>query len=337
MRRLRSRRLRLAAAGILAGACVLGALSPAFATEDPPSNSADWGTVIPSTKGPQADAWIASAKGLAGLVNTTLFEAHDPGTPDAPDSRAGLENVISIPMLGTVSALGTVALADKLPPGTDGPPDTPMPGAAFAKASGGEITVGLPYVPNPLPFGEPPSPVGVHANGIQAEAKVLPGRPVAFSGKFGQLKLTSFGFKIIDIPLEWPVNFGVRIPQNRVLPAIAQVMTKEEVTTNNLGQPTVDSSGKYVFDPKATAGYINAIHVTLLGLNVADGTIGHAAVIGGTPPAPPTTVPVTTKAPTTTSAPTTTRVPVTTMAPTTTTEDMGSPGAARSHDAESSN
>ncbi|HEX9343091.1 MAG TPA: hypothetical protein VF995_05695 [Actinomycetota bacterium] len=342
MRRLRSRRLRFAAVSILAGACLLGALSPAFATEDPPANSTDWGTVVPDTPGPQADAWIASVKGLAGLVNTTLFEAHDPATPDAPKTRGGLEDGISIPFLGYVSALGTVALANKLPAGSDGAPDVPMPGAAYAKASGGEITIGLPYVPNPFPGGTQLSPVGLYADGIQTEAKVMPGKPVAFSGKFGDFSLSSFGFNIISLPLEWPVNFGVRIPQDRWLPAIAEVMTKEEVTTNSLGQPTKDSDGNYVFDPKATAGYVNAGHVSVLGTDVADATVGHAAVMGGAPLAPPTTLPkppVTTMAPTTTMAPVTTMTPVTTMAPTTTeapttTSDAG-PAAVRSQDAKS--
>jgi len=328
MRRLRSRRLRFAAVGILAGVCVLSALTPAFATDDPPENSVDWGTVVTGTPGPQADAWIASVKGIGGLVDTTLFEAHDPATPDAPSTRGGLEDGISIPFLGYISALGTVALANKLPAGSDGAPDVPMPGAAYAKASGGEITVGLPYVPNPFPGGTQLSPVGLYADGIQTEAKVLPGKPVAFSGKFGDFSLSSFGFNIIHIPLEWPVNFGVRIPQNRWLPAIAEVMTKEEVTTNSLGQPSKDKDGNYVFDPKATAGYVNAGHVSILGTDVADATVGHAAVIGGAPPAPTTTKP-----PVTTKPPTTTKPPVTTVAPTTTTE--AGPAAARSQDSNS--
>jgi hypothetical protein len=53
----------------------------------------------------------------------------------------------------------------------------------------------------------------------------------------------------------------------------------EQVTTDSQGKPTEDANGRYRFDPKATSGYANAAHVSVLGLNAIDVTVAHAAVV----------------------------------------------------------
>jgi hypothetical protein len=289
--RLRSRSARLAVAGALAGACMLVAVAPALAADAPlpPPNSDDWGTIVPNVSGPQADAWIARLKGLNGVVNTTLFESHDPPIPGAPRNAGGGKGLITLPGIGVGSALATRALADMLPAGSQGAPDVPAPGAAYAMFTGAMIDVGMPYIPNPIPGYNQPnlSPWGLHLDGITGEVWSKPGKPLAVRGSFGTGYLSSFGVKVIDIPLDWPENTVVRIPPDRTQPPIGLFGFKEIVTTNGKGQPTVDPQGHYIYSPIAASGYLNAGHASFLGTNVADLTVGHAATLIGTPPVVP--------------------------------------------------
>lgn len=288
----KSTRLVTGAVAVLAfsGAPLMSG-SAAWAEDLVPPTESDWGTVVPGGQRPQSDAWIAKVRGLNGSVDTTLFESHYPEIPQAPSTRAGGKGLIDLTAtpalpglpgtsIGVGSALYTNAIGDALP-STEGADDVPFPGAAYAQAGGASIDVGLPYVPNALPESVQLSPWGLHLDGIEVEATAKPGMPVAFSGR-GPTSgyISSFGAKVVDVPTEFPPNFGVRIPADHSEPAIAQVELNEQVTVDSEGNPTVDAAGEYVFDPNASSGYVNAGHATVLGLNTADITIGHAAVLG---------------------------------------------------------
>lgn len=126
------------------------------------------------------------------------------------------------------------------------------------------------------------SPFRVHLEGISVSAQSLPGQPVKFHGYFGNGFISSFGNKIVDIPAEWPSNFGADIdaPWGGTL---AKAVTNEQVTTNPDGTGTVDGDGNYRYDPKAASGYVNAGHASVLGNLAADVVVGHAAVLNTTP------------------------------------------------------
>jgi hypothetical protein len=287
MTRWRSRGARLAVTGVLAGACVLGAIAPAFAADPSlPPSSDDWGTVVPGVPGPQADAWVARLRGFYGVVNTTLFESHDPPVPGAPRFATGGKGVVTLPGIGIGSGLASRALANSLPASTASAPAVPTPGAAYAMFTGGWIDAGMPYIPNPLPgsnhHNQPNlSPIGLHLDGLTGEVWSRPGKPLAVRGSFGTGYLSSFGVKVVDVPVDWPENTVIRIPQDPTEPATGLFGFKEIVTTNSDGQPTMDSTGHYRYSPTASSGYLNAAHASFLDTNAADLTIGHAATLLG--------------------------------------------------------
>jgi hypothetical protein len=284
------RRTKLTAGAVavlaLAGASVLTGPS-AWADDLVAPSVTDWGTVVPGGARPQADAWIAKVRGMGPTVDSALFESHYPGIPQAPETEAGGKGLVDLvtpklpgPGIGVGSALYTKAIGNALP-ASEGAEDVPFPGAAYAQAGGASIDVGFPYLPSPLPESVSLSPWGLHLDGIEVEATAKPGLPVEFSGR-GPASgyISSYGIKVIDVPTEWPPNFGARIPADHSEPAIAQLELNEQVTVDSEGYPTVDASGNYVFDPTAASGYVNAGHATVLGMNAADVTIGHAAVLG---------------------------------------------------------
>lgn len=268
---------RGALAAAVAAVSIFATMAPS-AAEQRHEETTDWGTVIEEGGCVQAHAWIARVKGAFNLIDTALFASHYPETPSAPEEAGGGKDLVNLILpgvgvgLGRVGALYTSAMGNKLPAGPGRPPKD-APCSAYAEAGGGEFDVGIPYVA-PLPGAETPmSPVGLHGEGITVTARTSPKGPVKFTGRFGRATLSSFGFKVIDVPLDWPPNFGVRIPSNNSLPVIAQVTLNEQVTTDETGTPTEH------YNPKAKSGYVNAGHASLLGSNVGDVTIGHAAVL----------------------------------------------------------
>ncbi|MER7173594.1 hypothetical protein [Streptomyces mesophilus] len=272
--------LRAATAAGLALTVAVTAMGTAHADEKEPSY--DWGTVVETKDGVQANAWVIGVTGIGRLINARLFESASPGTPKAPREMEGGNELINLAPggvgLGKVSALYSKALTNKLPMNKSSKRTFPVPGASYANAGGGSVHIGLPYVENPF-GGTPLSGLGVSVDAIDVHARSLPGRPVEFQGGAASGEITLFGTKIVEIPPIWAVNLGATIPGtgNDAAPIIAQ--TNEQITTDAKGVPTKGKNGSYAYDPRATSGYVNAIHASVLGPNVADVTIGHAAVI----------------------------------------------------------
>ncbi|GAB3674361.1 hypothetical protein GCM10027589_44340 [Actinocorallia lasiicapitis] len=280
MKRFGFLRNRAAVGAGLAAVCAITMAQPASAGWEP--DAEDWGTVVPNAGCVQADAWVARVKGIGGSANSALFESHFPTLPTAPDHQGGGQDLINMTEaesgIGKGSALFTRAAGNKKPvdPGFAGTQLVDAPCGAYAEAGGASITVGLPYVPGPT---VPLSPIGVHLEGIVVSANSQPGSPVHLEGGITGGYISSFGVKQVTIPKVWAANFGLRVPADHAVPAVALAVTNEQVTTDNKGVPTLDSHGKYFLDPTATSGYVNAAHATVLGLNAADATVGHAAVL----------------------------------------------------------
>jgi hypothetical protein len=283
-------RRRAAIVMVAASVSVLGVVEPASARQPGPDPAADWGTVVSNGGCAQSDAWIASLRGLGGNVDTRLFESHSPPTPAAPQARNGGKDLVNLTMpslfglqigLGAGSALYTRALANKVPAGAGAPDTTPSFCTAYAEAGGASIDLGLPYLSNPG-GGTQLSPVGVHLEGVSVDATATPGKPVVLNGSAVRGYLSSLGSPVITIPPQ-SVNAGLRIPPDRSQPVLALATTNEQVTTDSSGRPTLDQAGHYAFDPTASSGYVNAVHISLLGTNGADLVVGHAAVLTGFP------------------------------------------------------
>ncbi|MFE0176822.1 hypothetical protein ACFWZ2_31410 [Streptomyces sp. NPDC059002] len=275
-----SKRYALLTAG-LAATAVTATAFPAQAALAPVGVD-DWGTVVETDDCLQADAWVARVKGLASVVDTALFESHYPTTPKAPTEQAGGNKLIDLAPggvgIGKASALYSRAMGHSHPATTSGDPKVPARGEVYADAGGAAVDVGVPYIQNPA-GGTQLSPLGVHVEGITVSAYSQPGKAVEFTGGAARGYISVAGARIIDIPPLWAVNFGVRIPDDYSKPPIALATTNEQVTTDQKGNATLGPDKHYKFDPKASSGYVNGIHASVLGTEVADVTVAHAAVI----------------------------------------------------------
>ncbi|WP_327354761.1 hypothetical protein [Streptomyces sp. NBC_01304] len=245
----------------------------------------DWGTVVDTKDCVQADAWVVGVKGLGKIVDTQLFESHYPTTPKAPKMHAGGRKLVNLAPggfgLGKVSALYSRAMGHAHPSEALGGVDVPARGEVYADAGGAAVDVGVPYIANPSPAPDATqlSPIGVHVEGITVSAYSRPGRTVEFTGGAARGYISIAGLRIIDIPPLWAVNLGLRIPEDYTKAPLALATTNEQVTTDEQGEPTKGKNGSYKYNPKATSGYVNAIHASVLGTEVADVTVGHAAVL----------------------------------------------------------
>lgn len=273
---------RSTVAAVAVSGTILAGFSPATAQSAADDVTDDWGTILPNAGCSQATAWLNRLKGVGGVVNMALFEVHSPPTDKTPEvSNLGSELVKMTDKgtgLGVASGYAARTYAGKLPAGPGAPP-VAAECAAYAEVTLGTIDVGVPYIASLLPGGTQMSPVGVHLESPTIEAKTQPGEPVKLSGGAAAGYISSVGLKALELPKTWPVNFGLRIPSDYNLPAIASVMTNEQVTTDEHGRPTKDSSGRYQYDKTASSGYVNGIHITLLGNSVGDFTWGHVGVL----------------------------------------------------------
>lgn len=246
-----------------------------------------WGTVIPHVPAPQSHAWLVRVDGI--LADKAVFASHYPVMPGAPEVRSGGSELIRLvpeaqaPLipavgLGVASGAYTKAIGNAVA-GNPGQMDLPYPGAAHAEAAATSIDVGVPYISNIIPGGKQLSLVGVHLEGVRVAVTSWRQR-LKFSGMGPVAGYVSLlGRPLLEVPTDYiKPNLGIRIPEDRSDPALAEVVLNEQVTTDSEGKPTEDANGRYAFDPRATSGYANAAHVSVLGLNAIDVTVAHAAV-----------------------------------------------------------
>ncbi|MCX5174597.1 hypothetical protein [Streptomyces virginiae] len=215
------------------------------------------------------------------MSSAAIFESLFPASPQAPQIQRGPGAVDLAPggvRVGTAGSPFSRVLADALPSNTAGAADEPTPGAVFAQAGGAGFDIGIPYLPRPG-GGIQLSPVGVHLDGVNTSAVSLPGKAVELAGHAAGGYVSIAGEKVADIPPGCPPNTAIRIPEDPSRPPVALLVVNEQVTTDSQGRPTLGKDGKYAFDPEATSGYVNVIHMSVLGNDVAEVTIGHAAVI----------------------------------------------------------
>lgn len=271
--------------------------TPIQNTKVDPAVSILWGRIDPNAGCAQSAAWLARVKGIGGIVDTSLFEAHSPAIADAPEGKDGPG--VDIPFIGSFGAGTSTAFTDRpgavesdaLANNPAAKDKIPVPCSAYAESGGGTVDMGLPFIPNPMTTAQNNlpslSPIGLRATGIYVSALAVPGKPVLLQGGIGSALFSVFGTKVIDVPKVWPRNGGVRIPPDRTQTELASAFTNEQVTTDSRGMPTthmVNGRPEYFYDPLAISGYVNAFHLSALGTNVADATVGHAAVMRSASP-----------------------------------------------------
>ncbi|KAI8866894.1 hypothetical protein GQ42DRAFT_172270 [Ramicandelaber brevisporus] len=245
----------------------------------------EWGTVVDTPSGIQATGWFMRLQGLQAVPDAQLFVAHDPELPSAPKIQTSSGQLVDLNPGGSFPAgkaqsIQVRSMTNKrLPPNMSTKEPEDAIGHVFADCSVSSFDVGFPYVASPNMGGVQQSPIGVHAEGLKVSAYSQPGKPISFTLEATGGYVSVAGTKVVDLPPIWPANFAVRIPEDASQPAVANIVFNEQVTTDELGVPTTGPDGHFKFDAKATSGYVNAIHLSLLGTEVADITIGHAAVI----------------------------------------------------------
>ncbi|MFC7307022.1 hypothetical protein ACFQVC_22675 [Streptomyces monticola] len=281
---------RMAATAGLGLAALLCSVMPAQAEnaeKDPVTDSDQWGVVLDDTKDcVQADAWVARLKGVAGIIDIPLFESHYPGIPRAGHTQAGGADLINLTDrngvgLGKASALFTRAMGHQTPAETQGGKFKDFRGSSYAEAGLGTIEVGLPLdTKKPKNDGGRYGLLGVEVGVIDVSAWSKPKQAIEFTGGAAGGSLNLAGVQVLNVPPLWGVNVGLSLPPDHPELPWVSVMTNEQVTTDKKGVPTRKAgTNKYQYDTNATSGYINAIHLSLFGTNVADLSLGHAAVI----------------------------------------------------------
>ncbi|WP_083383660.1 hypothetical protein [Allokutzneria albata] len=265
---------------LVAGLAVVAMVGTAATGLAAPPGGTDWGTVVPSQDGLQANGWGARAENFGGVLDERLFESADPTMPNAPQAQ-GSGGVLTLApggkKLGKASALLTRSMRNSVPQSLGGKEKVPAAGVAYsdAGAASGDLEIALPKAAN----GTARPPLLVHLDVSRSTAVSRPGQPVRLDGGQARGHVTYAGTRI-DVPASWPANHRVRVPQDPSLPAVAMIVFNEQVTTDLKGRPTLGSDGRYLCDPKATSGYTNAVHITILGGDrPAEATINHAAVI----------------------------------------------------------
>ncbi|WP_062429190.1 hypothetical protein [Herbidospora daliensis] len=236
---------------------ILGLAVTLALTVVPAHADSEWGVVLPDAGCAQSQSWVARVRGQSGVLDATVLAAHSPAVPLAPKEQ-GAAGARTIPGVGTV--IGGYART--------------LVGAgcsAHAEAGGSALEVGVPHVAGP---GVSLSPVGLRFDGFAVTATSVPGEGARFGGQIVNGVVTSLGRTVLTLPASLRANVGLRVPADPALPAIAQVVFNEQVSTAADGTPVSGATG---------SGWVNAARVTLLGPVAADVTIGHAAVIGAGP------------------------------------------------------
>ncbi|MEU7578461.1 hypothetical protein AB0B50_12730 [Streptomyces sp. NPDC041068] len=279
MRRLPSVPLRI---GLALPVALLCAAAPAAAHPAPgpdPHQAAsthNWGTVLDTSEPAQSTAWAMRALSRNTASDARIGESHHPAYPGVPDDyQAALNGPVEpggdAPWFDHIQGVRTSAGA--------APSDRR---AVTASVSVEEMEFGLPAYKAPAKPGADStqlSEFGVLLRDVGAGAAAWPGKPSALSSSVASGYLSLAGKRIHSFDGTSPANTGVRVPKDPKLPPRLLLTVNEQISTDGQGHPNVTASGGDIADRNAPGAYVNALHLTLLGPEPVDLTIGHAAVL----------------------------------------------------------
>ncbi|MFE0176821.1 hypothetical protein ACFWZ2_31405 [Streptomyces sp. NPDC059002] len=279
MRRPPSRPLRLALALPVALLCAAAPATAGTGADPDPHQAAsphNWGTVIGTSEPAQATAWAMRALGRHGTADARIGETHHPTYPGVPDDyQAALQGPVEpggdVPWFDHIEGVRTAAEP------ADGDHRT-----VTASVSVTEMEFGLPKYKapdKPGPGATQRSAFGVLLHDVEARATSKPGAPPALSSSVATGHLAMAGKRIHSFDGSAAANTGVRVPKDPKLPPQLLATVNEQIGTDGQGHPNVTAAGGDITDKHALGGYVNALHLTILGPEPVDLTIGHAAVL----------------------------------------------------------
>ncbi|MER5883973.1 choice-of-anchor P family protein [Streptomyces sp. NPDC001941] len=248
---------------LVAAAALLALAAPAVpagaaGNEPPPASPYNWGTVLDTDDVPQSNSWAMRVTANGDADDIRLAETHSPAYEGVPEEFAGATGT-RVEIEEDDESFGHIADVST----------TARPNAATAAVGDLAFRLGR---------------LGIDVRGLRTGATASPGGgPVAFTSALAGGRLTSGKKQLYAFDRPVPVNTGVRVPADPRKPAELLVTVNEQITTDGQGRPTMGPGGRYLRDPAATGGYVNALHVTILSPEPAEMTIGHAAVLAGRP------------------------------------------------------
>ncbi|CAM5622215.1 hypothetical protein SSPIM334S_02808 [Streptomyces spiroverticillatus] len=238
-----------------------------------------WGTVVADVPG-QADSWVVRLNGIAALPNKPMLEARYPAVEGAGELNTAGEDIADLNIgrapFGKSSTHYARALGEQIPGEKQDSPVVKSVGSAYADAGGGSLDVRVPHTMQESE-GEKPPVIGAALTAFQVSALAKAGKPVALTSRINGGALYIGEKQIADLGKITGVNEKVVFPGSSERLPLAVATVNEMVTTDEKGQPTATP------DKAATSGYVNAVHISILGPEIADITIGHAAVLRKAP------------------------------------------------------
>ncbi|KAF9141524.1 hypothetical protein BG015_001260 [Linnemannia schmuckeri] len=230
-----------------------------------------WGTIVPTLDGLQANNWLLRVQHFRDIVDSAILETAAPTTPTAPIQSTRSDSMSLKPQdvnFGSVAGATISAHTNAILQSLSENGNIPMPGVSFGLASIASCNIKL------------PGDIVVELPSISSVVALSrPGKPVQLGANYRGGSVSSGG-QVFNLPSPVPVNFKIRLPADVSAPPYAVITFNEQVTTDQKGSPTLGPDGDYQYDPKATSGYINLVHITIQEEpQMADITVGHAAVI----------------------------------------------------------
>lgn len=208
-----------------------------------------WGRLLPGEHCAQATAWSFRKKALGGAFDIPVHEVHAPGTDGVPSESGGDSSESATGIFGA----RTRAMVDQLPR------IGKVPCAAYAEANAKDVSFSGPIL----------SLINKKFSIKGSSVLVAPGKELVFGTGLSRDDIAGVA-GTGEIPTDL-LNVGIR-------GSLATAMLNEAVTVDASGRPTSGGTGSG-YDRRAPGGYINAVHLSLLGGAVKDITIGHSAAL----------------------------------------------------------
>ncbi|MFI7336941.1 hypothetical protein ACIBUY_03255 [Streptomyces sp. NPDC050085] len=269
-----SRRTPARTAGALAlAACAVTLTCAPVEAAASPAGTDSWGTVLQTDSPVQADAWSVRISGRSGLLVSGDTRAHFPAFDGAPSGHDDRDKEARLSYKAQ-----PIGVLDE--PYTSTEATGAKKDGVRAETTFHSIDLASPYRPGPqgaAPHGD----VGIALDKVRVVADSTPGHTVRFTTSVASGTVYAGGKAVHRLDgKKWRPNTGLRFPSAENVPPVLVATVNEQITTDDQGHPTTDATGSsYRFDPSATSGYANALHMTVLSPEVADFTIGHAAVL----------------------------------------------------------